>query len=145
MNKVISAGIIIYQNTEEGPKFLLLYHGHGYWNFPKGKLEKEERSWQAAMREVKEETGLESSELKFRKDFKAYERFTFGKGSERTFKVVILFLAETRKKQITISWEHEGFGWFLFRDARRLILRYKENLKILQSAYDYLRQKAPKA
>lgn len=121
---------------------MLLYHGHSYWNFPKGKLEKEERSWQAAMREVAEETGLKAAELKLMQDFKAYERFAFGKGEGRTFKVVILFLAETRKKQITISFEHEGFGWFLFRDARKLLLRYKENLKILQDAYDYLREKS---
>lgn len=141
MKKIISAGIIIFRRTEEGPKFLLLYHGHSYWNFPKGKLEKEERSWQAAMREVAEETGLKAVELRLMQDFKAYERFTFGKGEGRTFKVVILFLAETRKKQITISFEHEGFGWFLFRDAKKLLSRYKENLRILQSAYDYLKQK----
>jgi len=35
----ISAGIIIYRRTLKGPKFLLLYHGNNYWNFPKGKIE----------------------------------------------------------------------------------------------------------
>ena len=54
----ISAGIIIFRKTKEGPKFLLLYHGGRYWNFPKGKLEKEEDSYTAALREIKEETGL---------------------------------------------------------------------------------------
>jgi len=145
MRKVISAGIIVFRRTREGPKFLILYHGHTYWNFPKGKLESEERSWQAAMREVTEETGLKASEIRMLKDFKAYERFVFGKGKNKTFKVVILYLAETRQPQIKVSQEHEGYGWFLFKDAKKLLLRYKENLKILEDAYDFLtRKQSPK-
>ena len=58
MKKVISAGIIIFRKVKGDCKFLLLYHGHNYWNFPKGKLEATERSWQAALREVREDTGL---------------------------------------------------------------------------------------
>ena len=63
--KEISAGIIIYRKTLEGVKFLLLYHGGGYWNFPKGKIEAEEKSFQAALREIREETGLIKQDLKF--------------------------------------------------------------------------------
>jgi len=141
MKKVISAGIIIFRRTREGTKFLLLYHGHNYWNFPKGKLESEERSWEAAMREAIEETGLKASELRMLKNFKAYERFVFGKEKNKTFKVVILYLAETNQPRIKVSREHEGYGWFLFKDAKNLLLRYKENLKILEDAYSFLRKK----
>ena len=52
--KEISAGFVVFRKTEEGLKFLLLYHGHNYWNFPKGKIESEERSLEAAFRETKE-------------------------------------------------------------------------------------------
>ena len=37
--KEFSAGLIVYRNTEQGPRFLLLYHGGRYWNFPKGHIE----------------------------------------------------------------------------------------------------------
>ena len=70
MTKEISAGIIIYRKTEDGLKFLLLYHGRGYWNFPKGKIESEERSFQTALREIKEETGLSRDDLKLNQHFK---------------------------------------------------------------------------
>ena len=122
----ISAGIIIYRRTNEGIKFLLLYHGGGYWNFPKGKLEFEprmgvgiltqgkEKSWEAAVRETREETGLKLSDLKFQKGFRAYEKFVFWRKIRnrkiKVFKVVIFYLAETRKSQINISEEHEGYG-----------------------------------
>lgn len=139
IKRVISAGVIIFRRTQEGPKFLLLYHGGGYWNFPKGKIESEERSKQAAVREVQEETGLRASDLRFLEKFKAYEKFVYRSGKEKIFKIVILFLAETNKKRINISWEHEGYGWFPFSYAKRLLSRYRENLKILENAYNFLR------
>ena len=120
---------------------MLLHHGHNYWNFPKGKLESEERSWEAALREVREETGLKPAELRLAKNFKTYERFVFRRDKEKFFKIVILYLAETRQKNIRISWEHEGYGWFLFNDAKKILARYRENLKILQDAYDFLMRK----
>lgn len=141
MRKIISAGIIIFRRTKEGVKFLLLYHGRNYWNFPKGKLEKEERSWETAVREASEETGLKPAEMRMAKNFKAYERFSFGKGKDRVFKVVILYLAETRQPNITVSYEHEGYGWFTFSEAKRVISKYPENVRILTTAYEFLRPK----
>ena len=140
MRKVISAGIIIFRKSREGLKFLLLYHGHNYWNFPKGKMEMGERSWQSALREVREETGLKSTELKFIENFKAYERFSFGRPKDQVFKIVILYLAETHQPNITVSYEHEGYAWFTFNDAKKVLFRYPENIRILTTAYDYLRK-----
>lgn len=140
MQKVISAGIIIFRKTREGYKFLLLYHGRNYWNFPKGRLEASERSWQAAIREVGEETGLKPSELKFIENFKAYERFVMGGGRSQAFKIVILYLAETRQPRVTVSHEHEGYGWFTFSEARKAMSKYPENIRILTTAYDFLKK-----
>lgn len=140
MRKIISAGIIIFRKSREGYKFLLLYHGRNYWNFPKGKVESGERSWQSAYREVKEETGLKSSELRLVQDFKTYERFSFRRGKEKIFKIVILYLAETKQPRVTVSWEHEGYGWFTYSEARKVLSKYPENIKILQTAYDFLRK-----
>ena len=140
MKKVISAGIIIFRKTTKGIKFLLLYHGHNYWNFPKGRIETGERSWQSALREVREETGLKNTELRFIENFKTYERFVMGRGKDGVFKIVILYLAETRQPNITVSDEHEGYGWFTFSEARRVLSRYPENIRILTTAYDFLRK-----
>lgn len=143
MRKVISAGIIIFRKTREGFKFLLLYHGRNYWNFAKGKLEASERSWQAAFREVQEETGLKPSELHQMRDFKTYERFMMG-GKNGVFKVVILYLAETRQPRVTVSHEHEGYGWFTFSEAKYVLSKYPENVRILTTAHDFLRKNQPR-
>lgn len=136
--KEISSGIIIFKRTPEGLRYLLLYHGHGYWNFPKGKLEREERSLEAAIRETAEETGLHERDLKLVRNFKAYEHFTFYRNKRKIFKIVILYLARTEKSQITVSSEHEGYGWFAFAEAKKLLARYPENLKILTRVHGFL-------
>lgn len=138
MQHIISAGIIVFRKTKDGVKFLILYHGRNYWNFPKGKIESEEKSWQAALREVREETGLKANELKFVGGFKAHERFVYQRGKDKVFKLVILYLAETRQPRITVSHEHEGYGWFTFAEAKRELSKYKDSLKILEQANDFL-------
>jgi len=145
----ISAGIVVYRRTREGPRFLLLYHGGRYWNFPKGHLELvkaegedspevRESSFKAAVRETCEETGLQQKDLIFRRGFRAYERYAFFKGKTRIIKTVIFYLAETKERQIKISEEHEGFGWFRYRDARQILSSYRENGSVLRRAYNII-------
>lgn len=141
MQKILSAGIIVFRRTREGVKFLILYHGRNYWNFPKGKIESEERSWQTALREVREETGLKSTELSFVGGFKTHERFTYRRGKDRVFKLVTLYLAETNQPRIVVSHEHEGYGWFTFGEAKKVLSKYQDSLNILTRAYDFLRSK----
>src|SRR3989338_305092 len=147
MNKEISAGIIVYRRTEEGIKFLLLYHRGRYWNFPKGHLEQEESSYLAALREVKEETGLSKNDLIFHNFFKLYERYSFmeskpfgaAQGKQKIFKIVAYFLAETKKWDIRVSEEHSGYGWFLYRDGLRILV-HKNSREHLRKAFEFIRQ-----
>jgi bis(5'-nucleosidyl)-tetraphosphatase len=135
----ISAGIIVFRRTQDGPKFLILYHGGNYWNFPKGHIESEEESLDAAFRETKEETGISSRDLRLVPNFKAYERFYFKKAGQQIFKVVTFYLAESRNKDVRISNEHHGYGWFLFKDAQRTLGKYRDSQKVLAQAYHFLR------
>lgn len=138
----ISAGIIIYRKTQEGLKFLLVYHGGGYWNFPKGKIESEEKSFQTAVREIKEEVGLTLKDLKFKENFKATERFVFRRKGMEISKIVIFYLAETHQKHIRISREHDGYGWFSYKEAMKILSKYKDSQKVLTQANNFLVKKS---
>jgi 8-oxo-dGTP pyrophosphatase MutT (NUDIX family) len=142
MKKVISAGLIVIRRSNEGIRYLVLYHGGSYWNFPKGKMESEERSWQTAIREVNEETGLKNSELKLFRNFKTKEEFTFRAGKEKIFKIVILYLAETKQSHIKVSREHEGYGWFTYKEAKRILSKHKDSVRILEDAHAFLHGKS---
>jgi len=142
MTTQISAGIIIYRYTKEGIKFLLLYHGHNYWNFPKGKIEKDENAIITALREVYEETGLKRSSLKFKKGFKTSERYMFRAKEDKSkiFKIVTFYLAETSEPIIKVSKEHLGYGWFSLSESIRVLYRYKNTAEIIKKAYYLIRK-----
>lgn len=137
MKKIISAGVIVFRRTKDGPKFLLLYHGGNYWNFPKGKIEGAERSWEAAVREVHEETGIYVKDLHFKSGFRTSERFVMHGEGERAFKIVIFYLAETHNPHVMVSHEHDGYGWFTAREAMR-VMKYKDSQRVLRQAMDFL-------
>ncbi len=141
--KVISAGIIIVRQTQQGPRFLLLYRAKGVWDFPRGRMEGDEKSWQTAFREVSEETGLKKSDLEMQQNFKVYEKFPYSRGKEKIFKIVIFYLAKTEKSEIKISSEHEGYGWFSYHEARRMLSRYKVRVAILKRAFFYIKGPTP--
>ena len=137
MPREISAGIIIYRKTSEGIKYLLLYHGGNYWNFPKGKLEQSERGMDAAFREVKEETGLGKNDLILKDQFRVTNKFFFFRDKRRIFKVVIFYLAQSKKREVTISQEHNGYGWFVYRQGVKM-LKDKSVQDILSKANNLL-------
>jgi len=56
--KEISAGGMIYHQTEESYQFVLVLDAYGKWTFPKGHVEEGETLEKVALRELNEETGL---------------------------------------------------------------------------------------
>lgn len=142
----ISSGIIVFRKEEKEILFLLLYRGSSHWTFPRGKIESEERSFEAALRETREESGLVRSDLQFVNRFKAYEHWTFVKYKQRIAKTVIFYLAETKKKQIRLEPDFEGYGWFVYREANRIFSgeKNKENRKVLRQAYRFLKNRQKK-
>jgi len=150
MKTEYSAGIIIYRKTKEGPKFLLLYHGGPYWNFPKGKLDGES-NFKAALREVHEETGILERDLRFRTWFKVQDKFIYTRDKERINKTVTYYLAETRQQEVKIKIvpethngeKHEGYAWLLYRDASRFLISPTLKLNLKKAYAAVIQRKSP--
>lgn len=151
MKQIISAGFIIFRrDPERGIVFLLLYHGRNHWSFPKGWIEPGEQAVAASFREVAEETSIRPHDLRIVPGFKATDRFFIhgaatrhrdshnrekASRQETAFKIVIYYLAETKKRDVTISHEHQGFGWFAYHEALR-VAKYEDIKKLLKQAHD---------
>lgn len=140
LGREISSGIIVYRDTPEGPRFLTLYYGHNYWTFPRGKIAQEERSFEAAVRETREETGLTRGDMILADHFKAHENWTFVKNNRKIHKTVIFYLGKTEKKNIRLSDEHQGYCWLLYREALHIFTgeRHSENRRVIRQAYEYI-------
>jgi len=141
----ISSGVIVFRRVENEPRFLVLYHGRSQWTFPRGKIEKEERSFEAALRETREETGFTRADLRLVDYFKTYENWVFIKNNQKVYKTVIFYLAETNKKHARIEPDFEGYGWFTYREALHIFVGPKnnENRKVLKQVHDFLSGKQP--
>lgn len=143
MQREISAGLVVFRRTKEGPVFLILYNGGDYWNFPKGKIENEERSFEAAVRETGEETGLKIEDLRPLRNFRTEERFVFRRNSRTISKLIIFYVAESKKAVIRLAEKthgerHQGYGWFSYREATRILGKYRESQRVLKEAYDFI-------
>ncbi len=137
-----SAGAVIFYRGDSKLQYLLLhYHFKGdYWDFPRGNLEQGEGSIDAAEREIKEETGLTKSDIKFLPDFKeAVQWFYFWQGIRR-FKRATYFLAESKKRDVKISEEHVEFKWMPFEQAFEQ-LTFNNSKQVLKKANEFLRKR----
>lgn len=89
-----------------------------YWQLVEGKLEKGESLEVALKREIREETGLSTSELILNNVF--YNELE-AKGSNYLC-IRVVFNTNAISTQISISDEHAAFGWFGVEEALALSL-----------------------
>ena len=60
-----SCGALVYRKKQDKVELLLIKHRNGgHWSFPKGHVESGENEYQTALREIKEETGLDLLEIR---------------------------------------------------------------------------------
>jgi len=116
----LSAGAVPYRIVGGKPRFLVL-RAYGYWDFPKGAVEKNETPRDGAVREVEEETGLTDLRFPFGDAFIETEPYTGGK-------IARYYLVEVTKGEASLPVnpvlgrpEHHEFRWAGYEEASRLL------------------------
>lgn len=137
MKKEKSAGIVLYLEKPEGNFFLLLNYPTGHWDFIKGKMEQGETEHQTAIREAKEETGIE--DLEFVEGFEENINYNFQYDGELIYKEVVFFLAKTKTETVKISHEHLDYNWLDYKNAKEKTT-YQNAKNILSKANDLLQK-----
>lgn len=124
-----SCGAIIFHKTKQNTKILLVRNNNGrYWSFPKGHIEEGENEQETAIREIKEETGLDVTLFE---DFREVSEYCpFGKIRKR----VVFFLAQAFTDSVTIQEEEiASYIWVDMQQARKMC-SYENDLRIIDKA-----------
>lgn len=127
MKREFSAGGIVFKNNQ----VLITQNSRSKnWGFPKGWIDEGEDSKTAALREVKEEGGVEAKIIKKVGDV----RFIYTRDGEKIFKIVVYFLMEY------ISGDPKDHDFeiseakFVSIDQALTILSFKSDKELLKKA-----------
>jgi 8-oxo-dGTP pyrophosphatase MutT (NUDIX family) len=133
--EAVSAGAILFRDTRGYREYLLLKSRPGDWEFPKGGVEGDEELQQTAIREVKEEAGVEDFRLidGFREDYS----YVFEANGTTIYKTVHLFIARSFEASAELSREHRDLQWRDYEQAINTITQDGPR-EILERAHQYL-------
>ena len=132
-----SAGAVLFNDTGGIRKFLLLKYPAGHWDFPKGNMEKGESEGQTVLREVNEETGLD--DVKLIDGFRRKIEYFYRRERKAVHKEVVFLLAETKKEEVRLSFEHQAYGWYSLQEALKNVT-YNNSRRTLLQAEKYLEE-----
>ena len=120
--------IVIYRDGDRYKTLLVRNHNGRNYSFPKGHVEKGETEKQTAVREVKEETGLDIEIIDSFREVADY--CPFGKIKKR----VVFFMAQTFSDKVELQEEEiDSFIWVDLQQARKMCT-YDNDLRIIEKA-----------
>jgi 8-oxo-dGTP pyrophosphatase MutT (NUDIX family) len=137
---IISAGFIIFKDE----KILLLKSKKKHFDFPKGHVEPGEEIFQAAIRELKEETNIDIEDIKIigGPDIISYKVIEQNEIKDKNvYYYYALFISN---KEIKLSKEHEYYIWVPIGEAQKYV-KFKEQLSLilnLKRLLNYGKEKA---
>ena len=134
----VSAGGVVYRRSDDGVEIVLAARrtrrGDLAWGLPKGLIEPEETPEEAAVREVREETGLEAEVEASLGDI----RYFYVWEGVRVRKAVHFFLMRATGGDVSLhDHEMEDVQWFPLSVALRRA-KYKGEREVLQRARERL-------
>lgn len=136
MKREFSAGGIVlrqaqYKYSKDKWEVLLTKHSaNHHWGFPKGLIEEGHTSEETALREVKEEGGVEAKII----EKVGYSKYIYTFEKSKIFKVVTYFLMEyISGDPKDHDWEMEEAGWFPPDEALKT-LSFSQDKSLLKNA-----------
>ncbi|MBI2012283.1 NUDIX hydrolase [Candidatus Daviesbacteria bacterium] len=133
MQREFSAGGIVFNS--KGQVLITQNSSNKYWGFPKGKIESGQTSKETALREVKEEGGVEALILEKIGDSK----YVYTKDGEKIFKLVVMFLMKYLSGDPSLhDYEVSEANWYSYDEAMEK-LSFKNDKELLIKASEKIK------
>lgn len=133
----VAAGVLLWSGSAAAPSFLVLRNArHGTWGFAKGRLEPGEDLQAGALRECREETGLELESGDLLPGFADASHYVTPEGRRK--RVILFLAARPVAREPVLSREHDALAWwsvaqavaeFPFEELKRSVVRAAERLR----------------
>ncbi|HZJ90149.1 MAG TPA: NUDIX domain-containing protein [Oscillospiraceae bacterium] len=112
-----SCGAIVFREINEELRVLLVQHGASHWSFPKGHVESGESDCETAIREVKEETGID---IEITSDFSRASTYSPYPGAKKT---VTFFLGDYLGGSLRPQLEEvQRVAWLKPEDSKKYLV-----------------------
>jgi dATP pyrophosphohydrolase len=126
----------IFSESEKGIQFLLLKRSEvqpypGLWQMVTGKIKSNEKAYQTALREIKEESGLVPVQL-----WVAPTVNSFYEPKDEYICLLPVFAARVESSEVKLSREHTEYQWVNKATAQKL-LAWEGQRKAVQIIEDY--------
>ncbi len=131
-----SAGGVVYRKNDEGKLEILLIRVKNRWSFPKGNIEKGEPKDQAALREVKEETGVDAEIVEYLGEVD----YWYSMGLTRIHKFVYYYLMKYLGGDIVPQKEEIDEAKFVPFEEVEKLLTYPTDKEIFERAKKVLKK-----
>ena len=128
----ISAGAVVFTLIDHDLKYVIIHDNNGNYGFPKGHQERDETLNETAIREIKEEIGID---IELLDDFKKEIFYTLPSGNN---KQAIYFLATYNNQELKAQeGEINKIMLLSYKEAYNLI-NFVDVKNILESANNYI-------
>ena len=130
-----SCGGVVFTRENGEVRYVIIRHRAGHCGFPKGHMEQGETEAQTALREIREEVGLQCTLME---GFRQQDQYPLPK-KPGTMKQVVYFLAEYADQAICIQPEEVSEVYLLPFEEALQMLPFLEVKRILTEADRFLR------
>lgn len=139
----LGVSVIVLKEDAGTYSVLLLRRRHtlvGEWCQVAGSLEEGETAWQAALRETREETGLELDSL-----YSADICEQFYEADKDCIVILPVFVGYASPEQdVTLNTEHDAFEWMTFEEAKRRV-SFAGQRQVLDHVHNEFVERKPNA
>lgn len=130
-----SCGAVVFTVINNSVKYVIVESIEGYFGFPKGHVEKNETEKETALREIREETGLNIDIID---GFKTEDLHTFTLNGETRMKHVVYFLAQYSNQSPSAQISELNSINIIDFDSAISIFQFESSKRILSEANEFI-------
>jgi len=138
MNIERSCGAVVFTRLNGDIRYVVIQSKEGYYGFPKGHMEGDETERQTALREIREEVGLD---VRLLEGFRVCEEYPLPRKKD-TLKQVVFFAAEYEGQNLCRQEAEVSAVSLMSYEEALGKMQFENNRRVLSAAHAFITKEA---